>query len=118
VDRVGDVIRGEVLHVDRFGNILTSILQLRWVGEDKLSLEPFFGPVGQILPPFDATCAQVTLGRHALNGVHPTYSDAAPGQAVAIVGSNGELEIAVNQGNAGQQLGAQIGDPVSLRLIT
>jgi S-adenosylmethionine hydrolase len=111
-----DALGGEVLHIDHFGNILTSIMQLRWTGEGELSFEPLFEPIGQTPPPFDAARAQATLGWHVLDGVHPTYSAAALGQAVAIVGSDGELEIAVNGGNASHQLSAQTGDRVTLYL--
>jgi hypothetical protein len=37
------------------------------------------------------------------------------GQAVAVPGSSGFLEIAVNGGNAARRLGLKIGDQVSIR---
>jgi S-adenosylmethionine hydrolase len=40
-------ITGEVLHADRFGNVITSIGRLAW-DWDELSLEPAFQAVGQV----------------------------------------------------------------------
>jgi len=40
-----DIITGEVLHTDRFGNVVTSVGWLRWSGEE-LRLEPAFQGVG------------------------------------------------------------------------
>lgn len=42
------------------------------------------------------------------------YNDVAPGSPLALVGSHGFLEIAVNQGSAQAQLGLAVGDPVIL----
>jgi hypothetical protein len=45
-----------------------------------------------------------------------TYSDVPPQHPVALIGSHGWLEIALNQGHAAQQYNAQIGDIVYLNL--
>jgi hypothetical protein len=44
-----------------------------------------------------------------------TYGEAPPGVPVALVGSSGYLEIAVNQGNAAELLGLVEGQPVRVR---
>ncbi|HEX9075554.1 MAG TPA: SAM hydroxide adenosyltransferase, partial [Anaerolineae bacterium] len=41
-----------------------------------------------------------------------TYSDAASGQAVALVGSTGHIEIAVRDGSAARDLGVRLGQAV------
>jgi S-adenosylmethionine hydrolase len=43
-----------------------------------------------------------------------TYNDAMPGNGVALVGSHGWVEVAVNQGNAHIQLGVNWGKTVKV----
>jgi S-adenosylmethionine hydrolase len=56
------------------------------------------------------------VGKHTFTGIHPTYSVVSPGQPIAIVGSGGELELAINQGHAGDTLGLRVGEPVTLHI--
>jgi S-adenosyl-L-methionine hydrolase (adenosine-forming) len=84
-------IRGAVVHVDRFGNLVTSIS-----AEAVASLGP---------------SASVRVAGRALRLVE-TYGELAPGRAGALVGSHNRLEIAVNAGNAATLLGARRGSPV------
>jgi len=86
-------LRGAVIHVDRFGNLLTN-LRL----------------------PADAARAgaRVEIDGHALPVVR-TYGDAPSGALVALVGSTGRLEIAVNGASAAQRLGAGVGHVVIFR---
>jgi len=44
-----------------------------------------------------------------------TYEEMAPGEAAAVVGSTGLIEIAVRHGRAVDALGLRRGSPVSLR---
>jgi S-adenosyl-L-methionine hydrolase (adenosine-forming) len=88
---VGDgALRGEVLVVDRFGNLITNI--------DR--------------PTFDAFAsggsATVALGRHRARVVE-TYADGSQDEICALFGSSDRLEIAVNAGNAAERLGAARG---------
>jgi hypothetical protein len=46
--------------------------------------------------------------------VHRTYADVKPGEVLALVGSEGHLEIAVREGSGAQRLDLQPGDPVEL----
>jgi len=110
-------IQGEVVHIDRFGNILTNIMQLQWVSEEMLKLEPL-GPHEADATPVEFSCltAEITLGWRNIKGIYHTYSEVPVGHSLALIGSNGELEVAVNQGSASAQLAVQVGDPVSLRL--
>ena len=83
-------VAGTVLHVDRFGNLVTSI-----------RAEAFEG--------FGATT--VRLAGRSLPFVG-TYGDLTPGQAGALVGGSGRLEIAVREGSAAARLRARRGTPV------
>jgi len=111
----GDEVRGEVLHIDRFGNVVTSLGRWRWEGE-ALRLAAAFG---RRTPPLSlpADGLEVCLGGEALAGVRPTYGEVEPGEMLALVGSSGFLEIAVREGRAAQRLGVHPGDPVMVRRL-
>jgi S-adenosylmethionine hydrolase len=111
-----DSIQGEVIRIDHFGNILTNILPLSWADEAALAFEPAGGEDDPQAPALRlaADSALVTFGWKSLTGIHHTYSEVEIGQAVALVGSGGELEIAINQGNAQTNLSVNVGDPVTL----
>jgi S-adenosylmethionine hydrolase len=85
-------IRGQVMRVDRFGNLITNI--------DAAALE-------QLTPPHVVTVAQTSVPR-----VVQTYADVSPGELCALVGSSGHLEVAVNGGNAAERLDAARGAEV------
>ncbi len=107
-------VRGEVLHIDHFGNIITSIGHLTWRTPHTLRLDPRFGP--DRLQPRDlhvAAC-RVCLGVQTICAIHPTYGAVPPGTLVALVGSSGQLEIGINRGHAARVLGVSTGDPVLL----
>ena len=109
----GQSISGEVVHADRFGNVITSIGLLSWAGRE-LSLEPAFGVGEQVR--FTADKAVVVAAGYQIAGVHRTYADVKPGETLALVGSEGHLEIAVREGSAAQRLALRAGDPVLVRL--
>ncbi|MCD4684767.1 MAG: SAM-dependent chlorinase/fluorinase, partial [Anaerolineae bacterium] len=111
-------IHGEVLHVDHFGNVITSIGQLRWT-DDTLQLDPAFGHDHPIAPPtINAATSTVTVGQHTLHTINRTYGAVAPGTLTALIGSTGQLEIGVNQGHAAHTLDVQSGDLISLILAS
>jgi S-adenosylmethionine hydrolase len=90
-------ICGEILYVDRFGNAITNIEHWR-----------FDGPPNRWL-------REVASGRFvSIVGTH--YHAVAAGRPVAVLGSTGFLELAVNAGNAAGELGLREGDKVSVRL--
>jgi S-adenosylmethionine hydrolase len=94
--RVTDTgVDGEVLRVDRFGNLTTNI--------DGATLGKMSGVV------------TVRIGTHVIPRVLLTYADAPAGELCALVGSSDRLEIAVNGGNAAATLGLGRGAVVQLR---
>jgi S-adenosylmethionine hydrolase len=107
-------VSGEVLHIDRFGNAITSIGRLVWE-EERLALEPAFGQIDVEAVRFRAHRVSVRAGGQEVQGVRRTYAEVVPGDALALVGSAGHLEIAVREGNGARELGLQLGDPVELR---
>jgi len=92
--RSDGAIDGEVLTIDRFGNALTNLL-----ARD-----------------VDTVTVQ-SGGMPKLLRIVRTYADAAPHEAVALVGSSGFLEIAVRDGHAANLLGIRRGHRVTLTQI-
>ncbi|HHS96708.1 MAG TPA: hypothetical protein ENK08_02230 [Chloroflexi bacterium] len=109
-----DRVEGEILHVDRFGNVITSVGRLRWNGGD-LVLTPAFRQAASSLQ-FAAREVAVEVGGERIRPVRRTYGEVGVGEKLALVGSTGFLEIAVRQGNAARALGVHPGDPITLRL--
>ncbi len=90
---------GEIIRVDHFGNLITNI------SRDHLS--PFLQPKG----------VSITVGDLVLPKLSTTYSDVPVGQPVALIGSSHLLEIAINMGNARNELGekCKVGTKVTIR---
>ena len=86
-------IKGEILHIDRFGNMITNLPshEIRDVSE-KLILR------------------DETRGQGEKVGLYPTYGKAPTGKRSLIAGSTGYLEWAIPNGNAAQISGWQVGD--------
>ena len=83
--------RAAIVYVDRFGNAVTGLRAQSLASDARLEI------AGQMLE--RAT----------------TFSDRPPGQPFWYENSSGLAEIAVNQGDAAQLLGAKVGTPVSVR---
>jgi len=79
----GHSVRGSVLHVDKFGTLVTNI-----------RLEQVMAMSSARLP------AEVVVNGTSIGPVRSTFSDVPVGEAIAFIGSCGLLEIAVNQGSA------------------
>jgi S-adenosylmethionine hydrolase len=96
-----DEIAGRVVHVDRFGNLITnlpaSVLEAAAAGGDPAEWVAVIG--GTIVP---AALA---------------YADVGAGDPCALVGSSGRLELAVNGGRADEAFRAGRGAPVSVRRV-
>lgn len=78
-------VTGEILHVDRFGNLVTTI------SRDDLPAAP--------------RAVTVEVAGRAIAGLVSTYGDVEPGRLTALIGSGGRLEIAVRDGSAAAVLG-------------
>jgi hypothetical protein len=92
-------LRGVVLKVDRFGNLVTNITP-----QDAPQL-------------FEATppAFKITIGTKAqATRMCASYAEGAPGEVFGILGSMGFLEVASNRGSAFQLLGAGKGSEVNV----
>jgi S-adenosylmethionine hydrolase len=93
----GGGVIGQVVHIDRFGNLVTNI--------HRYDLEPL-GPR-----------VEVGVGTYHIAGLARTYEDGIMGESLALLGSSGLLELAVTQGNAAGQLGVGKGERVRVRAL-
>lgn len=89
----GTVI-GHVVHVDRFGNLITDI------PADLLE---------------DLGSVRIEIGSLQMERLSETYAEGTPGQILALIGSHGYLEVAVREGSAASMTGLGTGAPVALR---
>ncbi len=88
-----DVLRGEVMHIDHFGNLIANI--------HRDDLEPL-RPVN------------VRLGQVEIEGLVRAFGEREPGSLLALYSPHYYLMIAVTNGNAATRLGAQVGDVVKV----
>ncbi len=96
----GNTLRGVVLKVDRFGNLITNITP-----QDAPML---FGA--------DPAPFRISVGKHEITEIHSNYSEGAPGEVFGILGSMGFLEIAADRDSAAKIVGTGKGSEVSISL--
>ncbi|MBE9485212.1 MAG: SAM-dependent chlorinase/fluorinase [Bacteroidetes bacterium] len=91
-----NVIKGIVIYVDNYKNVITNIRQEKFkeVGRNRKFTISFRG--------------------EEINRIHDSYSDVHVGEILALFGCNGHLEIAMNNGKAGNLLGLNPDDPVRI----
>ena len=89
--------RGEVTHIDHFGNIGTNI---RVENLDK-ALEHKENLI-------------VRINNVDINGMVNTFGERPPGDLIALISSTGNLAVSVVNGNAAQKLGTKVGDAVKV----
>ena len=96
----GGVIDAQVLHVDRYGNI---ILNLKGGTDLAAMLKP-------------GTLVKITAGRESFSAPFvKTYGDVDKGRLLMLFGSSGQLEISVNQGSAVRQIRVEPGTSIYLK---
>lgn len=108
----GSLARGEVAHIDQFGNVVTTIGYLDWVGNNDVRLSPRFGEWVPVRIAADDLV--VTANGQFVTGLHRTYSDVQPGALLATIGSGGFLELSVNQGHCAHHLDVHMGDRIEM----
>ncbi len=111
----GNRIVGQVIHIDHFGNVMTNIGRLDWVTPEQLRLETdITPPIAPVL--IETARAKVLVNDHSIAEFHQSYGITPRGSVLALVDSNGSLELAVNQGNAAYQLQIALDDRVELQI--
>lgn len=105
----GDNLVGRILHIDKFGNMITNIpaemLAEKLVGSDSRSLR---------LRLVEGSNVDTPEFRGLDIIFRKTYEEAQKGEALCLNGSIGFLEIAIREGSASDWLKAHVGDGIIL----
>lgn len=96
-------IDGHIVHIDRFGNIITNITYT--------DLKPLM-PDG-----VSAESVRVAIAGREIVGLRQFYAESAPGTPGAIINSSGNLEVFLFKQNAKTALSVKRGEPVRLTLV-
>jgi S-adenosylmethionine hydrolase len=88
-----DSIIGRILHVDSFGNIITNLRKTD-VPKETLNIK------------IQDTEFKLKLKK--------TYGETKPKDTMALIGSHGFLEIAINRGNAAEKFNAKMGTEITI----
>jgi S-adenosylmethionine hydrolase len=96
VDKSEREVRGEIIEIDRFGNLTTNI-----TADD--------------LPLAMPSTIITHVGRQQLIGLSQFYSQHPAGTLLSLIGSSGRLEVAQNVGSAAGKLEAKLGDSVLVK---
>lgn len=94
-ERIPTGFRSEVMHIDHFGNVSTTVRQADLLGTQKLI---------------------VRLGGREIPGLYNTFGELPPGELMALIGSTGWLIVSQVNGSAAQALDVQVGDPVEIHI--
>jgi S-adenosylmethionine hydrolase len=89
--------RGEIIHIDSFGNLATNLRSEHLQGR------------GQI---------EVHVGPESIRRQVQAFGEGAPGQLVTLIDSSGALAVSAVNSSAERHLAAHIGDPVEIWFIT
>jgi S-adenosylmethionine hydrolase len=92
-------LSGEVVRVDRFGNLITNI--------DRRMFEQFAGQ----------RSIAIAIGDHEIPRIVATYAEASAGALCALFGSTDHLEVAINAGDAASTLRLGRGAAARVRIV-
>ncbi len=95
----GQAVKGVILRVDAFGNLMTNL-----TAEDI--------PIGAL----GGGAIKLAVNGKQVLKFGQTFASGNPGEPIALLGSAGYVEIAVNRGNAARTLGVNRGAEVTLDL--
>jgi S-adenosylmethionine hydrolase len=96
----GEIV-GEIIAIDHFGNLISNI-ETRQLAQYRQA---------------DQTAGlKIRIGSHVIHGMSDTYGNVPSNTALALIGSRGYLEIAVNCGSAARQLNVRRGDTVHVSI--
>ncbi len=90
----GSELQGEVLHIDRFGNLITNI--------DEQLLFDFAEGRG----------FSTRIGKRTIRGLKRGYWEGERGQPIALIGSSGFLEVSMREGSAQRRLKVEKGETI------
>jgi S-adenosyl-L-methionine hydrolase (adenosine-forming) len=92
IQKVKDnLIQGQILAVDRFGNLITNL---------KCTDVPH--------------AYKILAGQREIASIHETYQEGSPGEVFVVPGSTGYLEIAVKDGSAASAIKIKAGSSIGV----
>ena len=98
----GKVIYGTVIYIDNFGNLVTSIRE---------------ADIASYFTDIEFVELTVELKRSKIPGILATYSEVVEGEVVALIGSSGYLEVAVNNGSAASKFDITSNEEVTVSAV-
>lgn len=93
----GETLVGEIVYIDRFGNLVSNISE------------------GRLFDFLKGRFFSLRLGAKRIEGLKKGYWEAEKREALALIGSGGFLEVALREGNAARKLKAKKGDKVTVK---
>jgi S-adenosylmethionine hydrolase len=90
-----EAIEGEIIHIDHFGNCISNVTRATLASKSPQNIR---------------------IGAESFESILDTYGQAQRGEALALFGSSGHLELAVREDSASDRLGIRVGDPVRVML--
>ncbi len=90
-------LRGQVISVDNFGNLVTNIHR-------------------SDLPPAEFDHLVVSIAGAQIQGMVRTFGSRPTGELIALFGTANDLIVSVVNGSAAERLGASTGEPVEVRM--
>ena len=123
-------VEGQIIHIDRFGNLITNITKeylVKGTGGQKSDIGSKKSEVrGKKPEAFEKTSKdkmllkydtiETTIGKKRIVGLSKTYTDAKPGEPLVLIGSAGFLEVSINQGNAQKYFKADKGGKIIIEI--
>ncbi len=97
-----DKLTGKIVKIDIFGNAITNISESLLTSMKAVSTE-------------EISSYEIRVGNVRLKGLNRAYAESKTGAPLAIIGSSGVLEIAVNGGSAEAIFGLKRGDTVVIQ---
>ena len=91
------LIQGEVIDIDRFGNLITNIRKSDCRGGSRTTPTKF----------------EIKIGNYVIHELKTSYEETSP---IAIFGSSGFLEISLPNGNCADFLHAKIGTKITIKI--
>jgi S-adenosylmethionine hydrolase len=95
------LIKGKVIYIDRYENIITNISESLFLEKTKNKSFSIF----------------LRAGKYEIKKIHTSYSDVVEGELIALFGSDDLLEIAQNRGRAAGLLGIQVDDVIRIEIF-
>ncbi len=92
-----DMIRGSVVYIDSYGNVMTNINKI------------LFNQIGK------KRAFVIEFARYEINKLSNSYSDVPEGEALVLFNATDNLEISMNTGKADSLLGLKLNDSITIR---